>query len=130
MWVYKLTNKVTGQSYIGATTRPVNDRFSRHCYSAKKLNKTSLITLAIAQYGRGNFLVETLHEAKDKAEMLALEEKEIKKHRTLAPKGYNICYAGTLGRKNSPETRKKMGAGKIGKPSWNSGTSQRNKKST
>lgn len=87
-FVYKITNKVNGMSYIGQTRKSVEFRWRQHknskdCYDLHK---------AIRQYGEDNFDVETLIECAvedmDKWEMYY-----IAKYNTFK-RGYNMTVGG------------------------------------
>lgn len=123
MWLYKLTNKVNSKAYIGTSVHPISHRISRHVYAARIKQNRMVIAAAIRKYGIAAFIIECIGKAKDNAELMQMEKDAISSHGTLIPRGYNISTGGggCFGRKNSAETRRKMGAGKIGKPAWNSG---------
>ena len=55
-YIYKITNLITDQVYIGLTSRTVEQRWKEH------LRGTQLIDTAIANYGRDNFQIETIEE--------------------------------------------------------------------
>lgn len=123
MWLYRLTNNVNGKAYIGTSVHPISHRISRHLCAARRRDNNMVIAAAIRKYGIAGFLIENIGQAKDYAELIEMEKSAIAAQNTLIPNGYNITAGGggSFGRKNSAETRKKMGAGKIGRPAWNSG---------
>lgn len=61
--IYKITNTITGEIYIGCTTKTVNERFMEH-KSRSKVDKYLTIKLykSIRDYGFDNFVVEGLFE--------------------------------------------------------------------
>lgn len=59
MRTYKITNIVTGDTYVGATTKSVSERFSSHVQKAKSGSRTYLHR-AILKYGVDAFLTEEL----------------------------------------------------------------------
>ena len=62
-FIYKITNKVNGKSYIGQTIQNVKERFYQHC--ATKCSKAILnmvIHKAITKYGKSNFTIEVIEE--------------------------------------------------------------------
>ncbi len=92
-YIYKITNKVNGMSYIGQTRYTVEFRWRQHqhkkdgCYFHNALHK----------YGVENFTVETLEEC----EVSKLNEREIfyiAKYNTF-DKGYNLTIGGDGRRK-------------------------------
>lgn len=62
-FIYKITNRLNGKSYIGQTIQNVKNRFYQHC--ANKCNKAVLnmsIHKAIKKYGKSNFTVQVIEE--------------------------------------------------------------------
>lgn len=62
-FIYKITNKINGKSYIGQTTQNVKERFYQHC--ATKCSQAILnmvIHKAINKYGKSNFTIEVIEE--------------------------------------------------------------------
>jgi group I intron endonuclease len=113
MIIYKITNKINNKSYIGQTTVSLHKRWQRHCWASES-KKSMPIVLAIAKYGKDNFVIESLIECKSQAE---LDEKEIyyaKFYKTFSPFGYNL-RAGKGRGSVSEETRKKLGLSNKGK---------------
>ena len=112
-YIYKITNKVNGKSYIGQTTQPsIQIRYNQHIKSAIS-NKDNSMALprAIRKYGIENFEICELHkiQSKSKEELLSilndLEIKSIKQYQTLITQnGYNI----TLGGNNVTQKSKTM----------------------
>jgi group I intron endonuclease len=85
--IYKITNKLTNESYIGQS-HDIEKRFSYH-----KHNNSTNIGKAIKRYGIENFSFDILEQCTEKE----LDEKEIyyiKKFDSIN-KGYNILTGGT-----------------------------------
>lgn len=102
--IYKITNKITGEVYIGKTTQTVEERFKKHCVSndCPKLNK------AILDYGRLNFEVETLEELNcTEQEANRCESEYIKQYNSIQ-EGYNSMYS-------HPDFKNPKGAGNVRK---------------
>ena len=62
-FIYKITNKINGKSYIGQTIQDVKERFYQHC--ATKCNQAVLnmaVHKAINKYGKSNFTIEVIEE--------------------------------------------------------------------
>ena len=62
-FIYKITNRVNGKSYIGQTIQNVKERFYQHC--AIKCSQAVLnmaIHRAINKYGKSNFTIEVIEE--------------------------------------------------------------------
>lgn len=92
-FIYKITNKVNGMSYIGQTRYTVEFRWRQHQH--KKDN--CYFHNAIRKYGVNNFIVETLEEC----EVSQLNNREIyyiAKYNTFN-KGYNLTIGGEGKRK-------------------------------
>ena len=87
-FIYKITNKVNGKSYIGQTRYTVEFRWRQHQH--KKDN--THFHCAIAKYGADNFTVETLEEC-ELAEMDSREIYYIAKFDTYN-NGYNSSTGG------------------------------------
>lgn len=78
--IYKMTNTITGEIYIGCTTKKVNKRFMEH-KSRSKADKYLTIKLykSIRDYGFDNFIVESLFEC-DNSEKELCEINTISKY--------------------------------------------------
>lgn len=122
MWLYKLTNRLNGRSYIGCSVNPVSHRISRHLYAVRKGAKDMAITCAIRKHGFDAFSLEVIGESQDYQELLRMEAQAIKEQNTQVPNGYNITAGGVGARRAcSQETRSRISAKKIGKHPWNFG---------
>lgn len=88
-FIYKITDKVTGKSYIGQTRKSVEFRWRQHKNSKdyRDLHK------AIQKYGEENFSVETLKEC-DVDELDKWEIYYISKYNTFE-NGYNMTKGGS-----------------------------------
>lgn len=118
MWLYKITNKKNGKAYIGATITPVHRRINRHLHGAKHGKKT-LIAQAMRTFGKDAFLVEILARAETQGQLSRMEMAAIRKHRTLAPNGYNRTVGGEHSRPRrgfhlSKEHRDKISRAHVG----------------
>ena len=97
MIIYQITNKVNHESYIGKTTKSLNERFKRHTILHKKGN--THLYRAMRKYGIENFCVEQISECLDLED---LNQKEKYYISTLQPK-YNMTKGGDGGNtSNSP----------------------------
>ena len=60
--IYKITNNITGDFYIGSS-KNIKHRWAVHkCVSAWKLHPNSKLYKDMAQYGRDNFTIEVIEE--------------------------------------------------------------------
>jgi hypothetical protein len=122
--LYKLMNRKTGLSYIGATTRKrLNDRLVLHRHRAAKGDRTSVLHQAIRDDGWEQFEVVELARPTSYQELLAMEVAAIAALGTLTPHGYNMT-AGGIGQHLRAMTEKNKAAisrANRGKPTWNTG---------
>lgn len=91
-FIYRITNKTNGKSYIGQTTQNVEERFYQHC--ATKCNQAVLnmaIHRAINKYGKSNFTLEVIEEV----ESVNLNDRE--KYWIKYYDSYNNGYNSTEG---------------------------------
>lgn len=91
--IYKITNIITGDSYIGQTVQSVEKRFNQHKAGLQFNNKLSKLQLAMKKYGIDNFRITTIESNIDDIDELALREKfYIKKYNTIEQ--YNSSTGG------------------------------------
>lgn len=99
-YIYKATNRINGQSYIGCTRNFKTRRWQHErCYE----KEDCIFHQAIQKFGKDNFDWEILATADSEAEGHLLEIKFIEEHSTLMPNGYNM----TIGGFNNPLTKYK-----------------------
>lgn len=89
--VYKLTNKITGQFYVGSTFN-LKSRMKYHRYNFRN-NPNKELGKAIAEYGWDNFTVEVLEEC-TRDNVRERERFYIEKLNAVA-EGYNMTKATT-----------------------------------
>ena len=115
--IYKITNTVNGKAYIGQTRQDaVADRIPRHFSGHGNIP----IKRAVDKYGKDAFTYEILHDGIIPEFLDDLEIKEIEKHNTLIPHGYNLRTGGRGGA-CSEETKQKISEANKGKTPWNKG---------
>lgn len=106
--IYKMTNTITNEIYIGCTTKSVNERFMEH-KSRSKADKFLGIKLykSIRDYGFDNFVIESLFEC-DNSEKELCEIDTIAKYDSFN-NGLNntIGGKGIIGYKYNETHRKK-----------------------
>lgn len=118
--LYKITNTITGKSYIGqawcfltnGTKRGSENRIKEHIRSAsddpKKKKTCRYLKSALKKYGVEQFVFKTIHLC-EKSKLDYFETKYIRHFNTLAPNGYNLQTGGQgKGRKLSDIVRKAM----------------------
>jgi group I intron endonuclease len=122
--LYKLTNRKTGLSYIGATTRKrLEDRLVLHRHRALKGDRTSVLHQSIQQDGWEQFDVVELARPETHDELMAMEIAVIAALGTLTPNGFNMT-AGGIGqhlRKMTDKNKASISRANKGKPTWNTG---------
>jgi group I intron endonuclease len=112
--VYKLTNTVTGKSYIGLTTVGLQERWIAHQSRARLGVRKSRIYVALAKFGTGAFRREVLAETVDREEGERLEAHFIGIHDTYR-NGYNSNLGGTGFFEFPEEIRRKISEAQKGK---------------
>lgn len=119
--IYKVTNILTGKSYIGKSSCP-KTRFKSHLYEARAHKHTHYFHRSIRKYGPENFKLEIIDSCMEEEKSYQLEKYWIKKLNTLSPKGFNSNTGGRGGMSNPcVETRTKMSVAKLDKTTWNKG---------
>ena len=89
--VYCVTNKLTGEQYVGQTKRTVKKRWDAHWRTAIcQKSRKAKFQHAIASYGKDAFEVQTVYEAFDE---VALNDAEIAIIAYAAP-AYNASLGG------------------------------------
>lgn len=99
--IYKLTNTVTGKSYIGKS------KFIDRVINRKYQGSGILIKKMINQYGWNNFKTEIIDYALTREELNQREIFWIERDNSLIPNGYNMTKGGDGGIP-SDEVRKKI----------------------
>jgi len=124
MEVYLITNTVNDKKkkYVGITQHKHSKRFRQHINAANR-GLNTVICNAIRKYGEKAFTIALLDKTSDIDNLCDLEFHYIKQYNTKAPNGYNVTDGGDgiTGFSFSEESKKKMSASAIGKPSWNKG---------
>ncbi|MBQ3441683.1 MAG: GIY-YIG nuclease family protein [Selenomonadaceae bacterium] len=101
--IYKITNQLDGKSYVGQTTRTIEERFKEHAKC-----KTTYIGNAIRAHGVENFSIEVIEECDTREQ---LNEREIFWIVTLNckhPNGYNLTEGGDGSKGFTEEALSKM----------------------
>lgn len=99
--IYKILNNITGDFYIGYTSKTLEERFEKHLYAAKGGTNTHLHK-AMRKYGYENFSISCLQEDG------TLNEDEALWIAKLQP-SYNMTSGGEGGNtSNSPNFKEAM----------------------
>lgn len=91
MFIYKITNNVNGNIYIGKTVKSITERFKKHIYNSR--NGNTYLYKSMRKYGIENFSVTLLEEIKEEK---LLDEREKFWIKELNPQ-YNLTEGGTGG---------------------------------
>lgn len=114
MIVYKITNKLNGNCYIGQTVKKMNIRWNEHAHQARLFHKKSYIYSAMRKYGIENFYIEEIVSCSTKEELNSAEQYFIGFYNCLSPNGYNLTTGGDSGARTA-ETGRKISIAKTGK---------------
>lgn len=117
--IYKITNLVTGQIYIGSSSNVYNRIHTHKKCLRKNTHENKRLQNSWNKYNEDSFVFELVEEC----EIDKIIEREQYYIDSLNP-FYNICrVAGScIGVKHTEETRKRMSDSKKGKPSPRKGT--------
>src|SRR5690625_3762383 len=126
MLVYKYTNKINGNLYIGITTRKIKTRHREH--EKQDVNDGTPFHNAIKKYGIENFDLDIIDRANNLEELKEKEKHWIEYYNTFIhsenSNGYNLTKGGDglfghkgywLGKSRSEETRKNISEARKGK---------------
>lgn len=95
MHVYRITNLVTGKSYVGFS-KDANNRFKRQiCLAEQGVNRR--LYDSIRKHSKENFVLTILDTCNTREEAVTLEKHWIAELNTLMPNGYNMTTGGDGG---------------------------------
>lgn len=92
-YIYKITNKINGKSYIGKTLSSIEERWQNHIRDSKKEScKDRPLYKAFAKYGIENFFIEKIEECSAER----ANEKEVYwiEYYSTFKEGYNATIGG------------------------------------
>ena len=106
--IYKITNKITEQIYIGCTINTLDRRLNEHIYRCFKTDLSSKFYNSMRKYGRENFTIDLIEEC-DLEIIYSTEKKYIEKYDSYYG-GLNSTFGGEgcLGYKHPLNIRKKI----------------------
>lgn len=102
--IYLVTNKITGEMYVGQTIRTLKQRWLSHC---RKNSECRKLSRSIKKYGKEQFYTDQIDYARTINELNWKEIYWIEKLNTLSPNGYNLKTGG-LNSIFSEESRRKI----------------------
>ncbi len=115
-YIYKLTCRTSGKSYIGQTKYTSKHRWGQHVWEANhpEVSQSRKLNCAILKYGSDDFIIEDIcicadHEL-DQMEVLFVEQ-----YGTF-DNGYNLTKGGQNRQMISDETRERLSTTLKGKP--------------
>ena len=103
-FIYKITNIITNQCYIGQTFNSLEERWRKH---KQKNNNCRYLKNAFSKHGIDNFEFKLICICFD-SDLNKFEIEYIKKFNSLVPNGYNLREGGENGGKHNEETKKKI----------------------
>jgi len=117
MIIYKVTNLINGQIYIGKTIRTLAERKRQHYVRAFGRGHRSYFHAAIRKYGKENFKWQIIDRCLFYETLNALEAHYIKLFACMAPMGMNLTAGGDgmASYRHSPETCAKIAASMSGR---------------
>lgn len=112
--IYRITNKLTGESYVGQTSLPLKNRVYLHRSAVRQSPESNasarmLIAKAVREAGWENFEVVEVQKCSSREEADAAERFWIKELGALSPNGYNTQRGGVGGAKHTDASRQKIG---------------------
>lgn len=105
MFIYKITNKINGKTYVGQTNSTISKRWREHCQCQ---SHCSILSRAIAKYGESNFIIEEIDGANSQTELNYKEWLYVFKNNSLVPSGYNLREGGGSKGRHSVQTKNKL----------------------
>lgn len=93
-YIYRITNNVTGMSYVGNTSYDIQKRWREHCHDAKKARCQNRPLYAdMQEYGFENFSISVIEKCND--EIANEREKYWIKKLDTFKNGYNCTFGGS-----------------------------------
>lgn len=121
-FVYLVTNKVTGETYVGKTKHSIAQRWGQHRSDAAKRGSDIPLHRAIREYGGGAFVSVEVFRASSEVELDKAEAAFVALHGSnVRGRGYNVRAGGKGGGKWSPEMCLRLGEARKGRPAPNKG---------
>lgn len=121
--IYKVTNLITNQIYIGKTTKTLTERINSHMRECKYHKNNNYFHNALLKYGDNNFKWEIIFEGDELILNVMETFNIIVNHSHKSEGGYNLTWGGDgiVGYRHTNETKKKMSIKGSGINHWNYG---------
>lgn len=107
MVIYKITNLIDGNVYIGQTRKNAEERFKEHCRDAVSGRLDTALAKAIRKYGPDNFSVDEIEAVESEDKMGEREAYWIERYDSVRC-GYNMTAGGDGGNTYSNKTPEEM----------------------
>ena len=107
MVIYKITNAIDGNVYVGQTTKSAEERFKEHCWDALSGRLDTALAKAIRKYGPDCFYVDVVEEVGDGGDLSEREAYWIKWYDS-CNSGYNMTAGGEGGNTYANKTSEEM----------------------
>lgn len=114
MIIYRATNKINGNMYIGQTIYDLKSRIKGHDYDSKNENRSCYFQNALKKYGPENFKWEVIDECDNINRLNQLEIFYIGYYDTFE-NGYNLTTGGSHGWNHTKEANKRNAESHKGK---------------
>ena len=112
--VYRIINKINNKSYIGITSRSVDERWEEHLSRVRNYNRQNRIYVAMKKYCVESFTHELVASTPNEDVVREMETFFIHYYDSYR-NGYNCNFGGCGNLNISPETRKKISERQKGK---------------
>lgn len=89
--IYKVTNLITQEVYIGQTTNTLHNRKTDHIYEAFNRKRTDKFHSALREFGLNNFIWEEVEKSNNFTNLAKKERELILKYDSING-GYNTNY--------------------------------------
>jgi len=111
--IYTITNQLNGKTYVGFTSNKPNRRWKDHKKPHTLETSQQYIHRAMRKYGVENFKFQPIYQSTDQQYTLKNMEPHFifERNSHVSKHGYNLTNGGdgTIGRRCSEETRRKIG---------------------
>ena len=118
--IYRVTNIITGKSYVGQTRQTLEKRWKQHLTDSKRKRFNYYFYNAIRKYGPHSWTKEIVEEIFD-IELLNERERYWISFFNTMNDGYNMTSGGEQGKIFSDASRQKLSLSKMGCIPWNKG---------
>ncbi|MCG7348897.1 NUMOD3 domain-containing DNA-binding protein [Sphingomonas sp. ACRSK] len=115
MIVYLARNVITGDRYVGQTSRSIDVRVREHLRHCRRTGKNKgIFHKALLKYGAEAFRWSVLGRARDRDALDRLEQAWIDFFKCRAPNGYNLECGGNRNKGHSPQSKALIAAANTG----------------